>query len=509
MLSPGVYSREVDFSSYVQQLATSVCGLVGVFKKGRLGARLVTSWAKFVEEYGSYLENYEGAYLAKSFFDNGGGQLYVSRVVTYDNGAPKTAAKASKTLVDRKAVTPVNTIKVEAISEGDWGESIYVAIANADGVENGFDLTVYYGGSTVAYKVEEYADLVMDYTSEDYFVKKINGISKYITVTDLISSTTAPANIPAELAATALAGGDDGLADLAAADYIGSSADKNGIYAFDAVDEVSMLIIADEGATPAVATAALTYAENRKDIFVILACPATLDVTTAIQYRQATGSYAGNTKFNTTYGALYYPNGVINDPLNGSEIVISPVGAIAGLYANNDAVAGVFSAPAGIDRGRVRNFVRAERVVDKGERDSLYSVGINPIATFTTSGLVLWGNKNLAVKASALDRVNVRRLMIYVEKAIIRATEQFVFEPANPKTWSSFTRMVTPFLRGIKNAGGFYDFSVVCDASTNPPEVVNANQLIAKIYVQPTKTAEFIGIDFTIMSYGSSFTESV
>lgn len=510
MLSPGVYPREIDFSSYVQQLSTSVCGLVGVFTKGPLGATLVTSWAKFVELYGTYNSSYEGAHLAKMFFDNGGTNLYVSRVVHYASSAPDTAAKATKTLKDTKAVTPADTIRVDAISMGAWGNSIYVAIAAADGqpTDYGFDLVVYYGGTADANIVETFPDLVMDYSSDDYFARKINGISKYITVTDLLSTTTAPDNVPAVLAATALATGNDGLTSLADTDYIGDSAGKNGIFAFDAVDELSLLIVADEGDNPDVVTAALSYCEGRKDVFFIGAVPAASTTTTACDFRNGTGTYS-HAKFNSSYGALYYPLVVINDPLTSDEKTITPVGALAGMYANNDAVANVWSAPAGIDRGKLRNVLRAERIVDKGERDTLYAAGINPIATFATSGLVVWGNKNLAVKASALDRINVRRLMIYVEKAIVRASEQFVFEPANPKTWSYFTRTVTPFLRGILNGGGFYDFLVVCDATTNPPEVVNANQMMAKIYVQPTKTAEFIGIDFTIMAYGASFTETV
>ena len=134
----------------------------------------------------------------------------------------------------------------------------------------------------------------------------------------------------------------------------------------------------------------------------------------------------------------------------------------------------------------------------RGERDALYPEGINVIASFPDTGINIWGQKTLQSQSSATDRINVRRLMMYVEEAISQSSRFVVFEPNNPQTWRALVRLVNPFLQNIKSKGGFYDFRVQCDEETNTPAVIDRNEMVCRVFVKPTKTAEFVELNFVL-----------
>jgi uncharacterized protein len=178
---------------------------------------------------------------------------------------------------------------------------------------------------------------------------------------------------------------------------------------------------------------------------------------------------------------------------------------VPGVYANNDKVAAPWFAPAGINRGGLGTVLQAEQKLSQGNRDELYSNNINPIATLPKQGVVIFGQKTLQKSASALDRVNVRRLMIELKSYIRQIADTVVFEQNTIATRNSFIARVTPFLEGIQQKQGLYAYKVVMDDSNNGPDVIDRNQLIGQIYIQPTRTAEFISLDFILQPTGAEF----
>ena len=141
------------------------------------------------------------------------------------------------------------------------------------------------------------------------------------------------------------------------------------------------------------------------------------------------------------------------------------------------------------------------------ERDVLYPEGINVIAVFPDTGINIWGQKTLQSQPSAVDRINVRRLMMFMEEAISESSRFVVFEPNHPQTWRALGRLINPFLQDIKDKGGVYDFAFQCDEETNTPVVIDRNEMVARVFVKPTKTAEFIELNFILTNTGADFTE--
>ncbi len=225
-----------------------------------------------------------------------------------------------------------------------------------------------------------------------------------------------------------------------------------------------------------------------------------------MDFRKGQGMFS-HAAFNSSYAALYYPWIEISDPLTGKKKLVPPTGAVAGCIARSDEKAEVWYAPAGIDRGRVFSVLSLAYKTSRGERDVLYPEGVNVIASFPDTGINIWGQKTLQSQPSATDRINVRRLMMYVEEAISQSSRFVVFEPNNAQTWRALVRLITPFLQNIKSKGGFYDFRVQCDEESNPPAVIDRNEMVCRVFVKPTKTAEFVELNFILTATGASFRE--
>lgn len=218
--------------------------------------------------------------------------------------------------------------------------------------------------------------------------------------------------------------------------------------------------------------------------------------------------------FDTNYAATYYPQVTVFDDVNSVAKVLPASIAAAGTIAFNDRVSAPWFAPAGLNRAGLSRETIGFDVLNLGdfltqdERDTLYENRVNPIARFpdVPQG-VIWGQKTLQAKASALDRINVRRLMIRAKKLIASAVKFLVFEPNNGATQTRFKQLVNPILADIRQRQGLEDFKVVMDETTNTPELIDRNILAGKIFLVPTRTAEFLSVDFIISKSGASFNE--
>jgi len=213
---------------------------------------------------------------------------------------------------------------------------------------------------------------------------------------------------------------------------------------------------------------------------------------------------ASNAK-NTSYAASYWPWVQTVDPDSAQLVWVPASTLIGGVFAYNDSVSEPWFAPAGINRGGLSSAVRAEKKLSQANRDTLYTNKVNPIATFPGTGVVVYGQKTLQTKASALDRVNVRRLLISLKSYIGQVANNLVFEQNTIATRTNFLNQVNPYLESVQQRQGLYAFKVIMDSSNNTPDVIDRNQLVGQIYIQPTKTAEFIYLNFNILPTGAVF----
>jgi hypothetical protein len=209
--------------------------------------------------------------------------------------------------------------------------------------------------------------------------------------------------------------------------------------------------------------------------------------------------------FDTSYVATYWPWLKTIDPNSGQQVWVPASTMIPGVYAFNDSVAHPWYAPAGINRGIIPTAIQTERILTQGNRDTLYQKNVNAIATFPNAGITVFGQKTLQKRPSALDRVNVRRLLIELKNYISQVADTFVFEQNNVITRNNFLSIVNPYLSTVQQQQGLTAFKVVMDETNNPPSVVDQNQLIGQIYLQPTRTVEFIILDFNILPTGATF----
>ena len=207
----------------------------------------------------------------------------------------------------------------------------------------------------------------------------------------------------------------------------------------------------------------------------------------------------------SSYAAAYWPWVQVSAPGIGKLVWVPASTIMPGVYAYNDRIAAEWFAPAGFTRGGLSGVIQAERKLSPSDRDNLYINKVNPIATFPGQGIVAFGQKTLQTKASALDRVNVRRLLIALKRYIGQVADNLVFEQNTAVTRNKFLNQTNPYLESVQQRQGLYSYKVVMDESNNTAETIDRNQLYGAIYIQPTKTAEFIILDFNITPTGASF----
>ena len=211
---------------------------------------------------------------------------------------------------------------------------------------------------------------------------------------------------------------------------------------------------------------------------------------------------------NNSYGAAYFPWMYCSDPLTG-RLKYAPASTfIPGVYAFNDKVGEPWFAPAGLNRGALPTVLKTSLSLPKAQRDLLYADKVNPITAFPRSGVVVFGQKTLQTKASALDRINVRRLLITVKQFLDQQAGNIVFEQNTVATRNNFLAIVNPYLESVQQRQGLYAFKVVMDETINTPAVIDRNELVGQVFLQPTKTAEFIILNFNIQPTGATFPEA-
>jgi len=228
-----------------------------------------------------------------------------------------------------------------------------------------------------------------------------------------------------------------------------------------------------------------------------------LDLVNYNQPLSTVTTQAGN--LNTSYAAAYWPWVKVRDEDLAKNAWVPASTIIPSVYVFNDNNAEAWFAPAGFTRGSMPRVVAPERTLPRSSRDTLYANKVNPIATFPNTGVVVYGQKTLQTKASATDRVNVRRLLISLKGFISNVAQNLVFEPNSLATRNSFLAVVNPYLETVQQKQGLYAFKVVMDSTNNGPDVIDRNELRGAIYLQPVKTAEFIVLDFNVLPTGAEF----
>jgi hypothetical protein len=422
-------------------------------------------------------------------------------------------------------------------------------ITNVNNSRGTFTLSIRRGDDSTNTKVilETFNNLSLDPASDDYIEKRIG--SQYTTIGTDGSSTflrlvgdypnrsnfirVSAVNLP-----TINYLGNDGVsvnADAAGLSYSASlpqavsgafhsaggtiiaganffkniDAQTQGLIAGDYTDAIALLenrddyqfnVITAPGVTTAdhstVTDALISLAENRGD------CIAVVDL---VGYESTLSQVTDEAAvLNSSYAASYWPWLQTKSATGKNEWIPASV-VIPGVYTFTDAASAPWFAPAGLVRGGIPGVIQAQRRLTKGERDTLYSGKVNPIASFPGTGISVFGQKTLQTKASALDRVNVRRLLIELKKFIGDQAKNLVFEQNTIATRNKFLATVNPYLESVVQRQGLYAYRVVMDESNNSADVVDRNQLVGQIYIQPAKTIEFVVLDFTIEPTGATF----
>jgi hypothetical protein len=250
---------------------------------------------------------------------------------------------------------------------------------------------------------------------------------------------------------------------------------------------------------PLVTSAARTLAETRQDVFYVMDSNVLTDSISTVVNQVTT--------LDSNYTAAYWPWVRIVNPGKNIPIWVPPSVVVPGALTFNDAVAAPWYAPAGLNRGGLTNVSDTYETLSQSKRDTLYEARINPIANFPNDGVCIWGQKTLQARPSALDRVNVRRLLITVKKFIASATRYLVFEQNTSQTRDRFLAIANPYLEQVRAQQGLSAFRVVMDGTNNTPDLIDMNILYGQLFLQPTRTAEFIVLDFNIQATGATFPE--
>ena len=312
--------------------------------------------------------------------------------------------------------------------------------------------------------------------------------------------------VPINIGADIIPGNSQGL-DCTSIVSAGSIAYKQCIGALGNADEFDINLIVTPGIFssqhPYITNLVVDMCEARGDCFYIM------DNVIFPNSNQSTGlidaAVAEAAMYDTNYAATYYPWVKILDTNLNKIISVPPSVVLPAIFAANDSAAAEWFAPAGLNRGGITQAVQVLDRLTHQERDTLYEGRVNPIAAFPGQGICVWGQKTLQVAPSALDRINVRRLLIALKKFIASSSKFLVFEQNVASTRNKFLAIVNPYLESVQQRSGLYAFQVKMDESNNTPDLVDRNILYGQIYIQPAKTAEYIILDFNILPTGAAF----
>jgi len=308
-----------------------------------------------------------------------------------------------------------------------------------------------------------------------------------------------------------LLGGNDGWVQSAQTRYTLSGTPTDSLVAsyqtaFDLISstedyDINLLAVPGVAFDNTIGQNAIALAELRADTFYVGDFPS--NYTTVA----GAANVPSNSSIDTNYAATYWPYVKIYDSDNMQDVMIPPTPQVLEAIAYTDQVSYPWFAPAGMNRGLLTDVIKTQYKLTQDDRDDLYTNKINPIATLPGQGYAVWGQKTLQTRTTALDRINVRRMLLYIEKVIAGASRYLVFEQNDSKTWDRFKNMVQPVLDRVKIKQGLYDFRVKMDETTNTPDMIDRGQMVGEIYIKPTKSAEAILINFNIMPTGAVFEE--
>jgi len=289
--------------------------------------------------------------------------------------------------------------------------------------------------------------------------------------------------------------------DLSTSSAEGSVAFKKAIDAIKNPESFDINLLAIPGVNyeqhPYIAQYAIDVCEDRQDCFYIMDLASYgATIATAI-------STAGS--IDSNYAAGWYPWVKVLNTNTNRYMWAPPSVVLPEVFGFSDNAAAEWFAPAGLNRGGIPGATQVKSRLNRANRDELYENKVNPIATFPGQGIVAWGQKTLQKKASALDRINVRRLLIAMKKFVASSSRYLVFEQNTEATRNRFLNIVNPYLASVQERQGLYAFRVVMDDTNNTPDVIDRNHLVGQIYLQPARAAEFIVLDFNIMPTGATF----
>lgn len=392
------------------------------------------------------------------------------------------------------------TFTVTADSAGIDGNATQIVVEN-NVREGNFQIGIYNNGV----QVETFGNLTKDETSRYYVETFMSLVSDWIRVEDNTSNSAPPLD-----GTYSLSGGSDGIpSDPDDQDelIIGNRVGFTGIYALSEPEQLDIDLIAVPGhASTSVVTELLHLCQNlRTDCMAIIDPPFGLTVNEIIAWQNGTHPL-NTTRFDSDFGALYWPWVKMRDNYNRIDVWVPASGSVMAAIARSDQLFAPWYAPAGLVRGQVPNITDVFSRPSLDEKDLMYGYRncINPIVQYVdVDGFVIWGQKTLQRTPTALDRVNVRRLMFYIEKRIRSVSRQLLFDPHDDELRQKFVRLATAILTEVQVGRGITDFRVKCDEEINTPDVIDRNEMRARIGVQPTKAAEFIFIEFSIHRTGS------
>lgn len=392
------------------------------------------------------------------------------------------------------------TFTVTADTPGIDGNATQIVIEN-NIREGTFQILVFNNGVNV----ESFGNLKKDESSRFYVETFITLVSDWIRVDDNTANSAPPLD-----GTYTLVGGSDGIpSDPDKQDelIIGKQLAYTGLYALSEPEQIDIDLIAVPGhASTAVVTALLDLCQNvRSDCLAIIDPPFGLTVNEIIDWQNGTHPL-NTTRFDSDFGALYWPWVKIRDNYNRVDIWAPPSGSVMATIARSDQLSAPWFAPAGVTRGVVNNITDVFSRPSRPERDLMqgYRNTVNPIIQFSdTDGFVIWGQKTLQRTPTALDRVSVRRLMFTIEKRIAAASRQLLFDPHDEVLRQKFVRICTSILTEVQVGRGITAFRVQCDEEINTPDVIDRNEMRARIGIQPRRAAEFIFIEFSIHRTGS------
>lgn len=392
------------------------------------------------------------------------------------------------------------SVTVMADSPGMEGNGTQVVIRN-DIREGHFSLEVYNNGV----QVESWGNLSKDETSRYYVETFLTLVSDYVRAVDNVSNPSPPMDGVYDLV-----GGSDGIpSDPDDQDYllIGNKVGMSGLYALSEPEQIDLDIVAVPGhSSTGVVLALIDMCQNmRMDCMAIVDAPFGLTVKEIVNWQN--GAHPLNTtRFDSDFAALYWPWVKIRDTYNNVDVWVPPSGSIMAVYARSDELSAPWFAPAGVNRGIVPGITDVFSRPTLEERDLMYGNRncVNPIVQYADfQDFVVWGQKTLQRRPTALDRVNVRRLMFAIEKRIRTASRSLLFEPNDEAMRSQFVLLASQILREVQVGRGLTAYIIKADEELNTPDVIDRNEFRARIGVQPTRSTEFIFIEFSIHRTGS------